>query len=92
MEFYGIKDGEKKFFESFLSERMQFVELNTKRSMMRQMPACSVIQGSRLSGFLYTVYTNEAPLVKELIKDEEAVRKLLDKEVEDFEDFNHDTK
>ena len=25
MEFYGIKDGEKKFFESFLSERMQFV-------------------------------------------------------------------
>ena len=66
MEFYGIKDGEKKFFESFLSERMQFVELNTKRSKMKQMPDCSVIQGSRLSGCLYTVYTNKAPLVKNL--------------------------
>ena len=91
MEYYGIKNREKEFFQSYLSERMQYVEINTKKSKVRQMPPCSVIQGSRLSGFLYTVYTNEIPLIKELMKDEEAVRKLLGEELEVKKDIDHET-
>ena len=32
---------------------------------------CGVIQGHKLSGFFYTIYTNEVPILQEELKDEE---------------------
>ena len=32
---------------------------------------CGVIQGSKLSGLLYTICTNEVPILQEVLKDEE---------------------
>ena len=32
---------------------------------------CGVIQGSKFSGLVYTIYTNEVPILQEVLKDEE---------------------
>ena len=44
---------------SYLTERKQYVEVDTFKSPVLKSPSCSVIQGGKLSGLLYTVYTNE---------------------------------
>merc|ERR1712240_619813 len=40
------------------------------RSEIQQSNDCSIIQGSKLSGILYTIYTNEIPMIHTLMKDE----------------------
>ena len=77
MQFYGIIGKENKFFRSYLDSRTQYVELETKRSYVRTLPPCGVIQGSKLSGTLYSIYTNEIPLIKNIMKDEELLKEIL---------------
>ena len=43
MNFYGIQGKENTFFESFLSERTQYIELETCKSTVRNANNCSVI-------------------------------------------------
>merc|ERR1712240_539864 len=40
------------------------------RSEIQQSNDCSIIQGSKLSGILYTIYTNKIPMIDTLMKDE----------------------
>ena len=50
-----------------------------------------MIQGSKLSSLLYSIYVNEAPEVKEIMKDEEMTKKIIkNKEVKEF-DATHET-
>ena len=76
MQYYGIVGKELEFFKSYLSNRSQYVELDTKKSDIYQLPPCSVVQGSKLSTTLYTIYTNEVPALKELMTDAETLREL----------------
>ena len=73
MEYYGIKDNELSIVKSFLRERSKIVEINKKRSPFKKSNACSVIQGSKLSSFLYIQYTNKIPLLRNMLDDEEWV-------------------
>ena len=68
LEFYGIRGPELKLFESYLGNWHQFVEIDTFRSNTIKNLPCSCIQGSKLSGVLYTIYTCEIPFVKNLMK------------------------
>ena len=63
LEHYGVRDNELKLFESYLSERYQYVEIETFKSEIKKCNDYSVIQGSKLSGLLYNIYTNELPLL-----------------------------
>ena len=47
-----------------------------------------MIQGSKLSGLLYNLYTNEVPIVHEIMKDP-AKYGITDKVKIDNEDINH---
>merc|ERR1712240_523038 len=69
MEYYGIRGAELEIFKSYLSNRQQFVEIDTYRSQTKTSNNCSVIQGSKLSGILYTIYTNEIPQLHTLMQD-----------------------
>merc|ERR1712240_202393 len=69
MEYYGIRGAELEIFKSYLSNRQQFVEIDTYRSETKKSNNCSVIQGSKLSGILYTIYTNEIPQIHTLMQD-----------------------
>ena len=70
MEYYGIRGKEVEIFKSYLNNRRQFVEIDTYRSEIKKSNNCSVIQGSKLSGILYTIYTNEIPMIHTLMNDE----------------------
>ena len=58
IEYYGIRGDALDIFTSYLTNRQQFVEIDTHRSQLRKSLNCSVIQGSKLSELLYTLYTN----------------------------------
>jgi len=64
---YGIHGKPNKLLHSFLTDRKQFVNLDTFSSILRNSPKCSTIQGSKLSGFLFNVYSNEIPLLFKLL-------------------------
>ena len=63
MEHYGVRDKEAKLINSYLSNRTHYIELQNKRSKVECDLDCSVIQGSKLSGLLYTIYVNELQLI-----------------------------
>ena len=71
IEYYGVTGMELGLFKSYLSNRKQYADINTKKSDMIDCLDCGVIQGSKLSGLLYTIYTNEVPILQEVLKDEE---------------------
>ena len=76
MEYYGIQEEELEFFKSYLFERLQYVEVDTHRSRVEMLPPCGVIQGSILSCTLYTLYTNEVPVLHKIMKDENLFHQL----------------
>ena len=59
LEFYRIQGKELEIFKSFLSERTQFIQIDTFKSDTINCPPFSVVQGSKLSASLYKIYTNE---------------------------------
>ena len=63
MEHYGIVGNENLLFKSYLSNRKQYVSIDTYSSDILPSLNCSVIQGGKLSGTLYNIYTNEIPLL-----------------------------
>ena len=54
-----------------------FTEIQGFRSSTKEVPACSVIQGSKLSGFLFTIFTIEIPLIPTLLKEKQYTELLL---------------
>jgi len=70
MEYYGIRGQALEIFQSYLTNRKQFVEINTNNSQLKNSLNCSVIQGSKMLGLLYTIYANEIPLTHTLMHKE----------------------
>ena len=50
-----------------------------------------MIQGSKLSGLLYNVYTNEVPLVHKLMKDQEIMENILKEATYTENNTDHET-
>ena len=67
LNYYGIKDNELETFKSFFSNRRQYVEIDGAKSNLAFLGNVSVVQGSKLAGILYTIYTNEIPDLYKLI-------------------------
>ena len=86
---YGVRGHSLNLMKSYLSKRMQYVELNTKKSRILVQEPCSVVQGSRISGLLYTIFVNEIPLLHNLLQDKETVQKLLKSELQVNEPVEH---
>ena len=56
-----------KILESFLTDRFQYVSIDSIESEILPALDCSVIQGSKLSSLLYTLYINKVPFISKLI-------------------------
>ena len=52
-----------------MTERKQFVSIDSFNSDALESPICSVIQGSKLSAVLYTLYINEITKLHNLMND-----------------------
>ena len=72
MKLYNFSSSCIKWFNSYLSGRSQYVEINTKRSKITNM-VMGVPQGSVLGPLMYTLYINELP---NILKDTENCDKV----------------
>ena len=63
MEHYGIRGDSLQFFKSYFEDRQQFVQIDTFNSKIQPSPPCGCVQGSKFSGTIYALYTNEIPLL-----------------------------
>ena len=69
LEHHGVRGGELELIESYLNNRLQFVEIETFRSMVLHSLPSSTIQGSRLASTMYTLYNLEVPLLHRVAGD-----------------------
>ena len=67
LEHYGIVGKTNNILNSFLSGRYQYVSIDGFKSEVIQSLPCSVIQGSKLSALLYTIYINEVTVLHKLM-------------------------
>ena len=67
LDHYGIRGKCLNIIKSFLSDRRQYVSIDSIESNIQPSLQCSVIQGSKLSALLYTLYINEVPRIHELL-------------------------
>ena len=67
LEYYGIQNQELALMSSFLSGRKQYVEIDGIKSEILDSIDCSVIQGSKMSSLLYTLYVNKVPLLHNIM-------------------------
>ena len=90
LHFYGIEGRELEILKSFLSERTEYVQLTHFKSEATDCPPCSVIQGSKLSAVLYTIYTNEIPFSHTLMS-QEIFQNLTNTLTKQYNDIQHTT-
>ena len=90
LHFYGIEDKELNILESFMTDRTQYVTVDTFSSEIRKSPQCSVMQGSKLSALLYTIYTNEITNLHKIMNDD-IYTKMTKHEKINFNDTDHIT-
>ena len=62
LEHYGIKDNMFDWFQSYLSDCKQYVDINGKSSDLLDI-TCSVHQGSVLGPLLFFIYINDLPIL-----------------------------
>merc|ERR1711895_357441 len=67
MEHYGIVGKMNNLLRSFLSNRYQYVSIDGIKSEVVPSLPCSVIQGSKMSALLYTLYINEVTVLHKLM-------------------------
>ena len=70
MDHYGLRGKCLNIIRSFLSNRMQYVSIDANESNILPSLNCSVIQGSKLSALLYTLYINEVTILHKLVGDD----------------------
>ena len=67
LQHYGFEGKELNLFTSYLEERMAYVQIDASKSSVIKFGPYGVIQGSKLSGILYSLYTNEVPNLHKIL-------------------------
>ena len=84
LEFYGVKNSAIELLEDFLNNRKIFTQVQGFNSEIKDSENCSVIQGSKLSGFLHTIFSIEIPLIPKLMRDAQLIETLLELKIPQY--------
>ena len=97
LDYYGVRGMELNILCNMMNNRRQFVELDTFQSTVTKSLNCSVMQGSKLSALLYSIYTNEIPMLCKVMTDDELYNKITGGKIRNefdariYEKLNHFT-
>ena len=89
LEFYGVKNSAIELLEDFLNNRKIFTQARGFNSEIKDSENCSVIQGSKLSGFLHTIFSIEIPLIPKLMRDAQLIETLLELKIPQYYGIGH---
>ena len=67
LEHYGVRDKELNLLQSFLTDKTQFIEIDSIRSEKLPSLNFSKIQGSKLSCILYICYVSEVTILRNIM-------------------------
>ena len=91
LQYYGLDDNSLRLLNSFLTDRQQFVSIDSFDSNLIKCPPCSVIQGSKLSSLLYSIYTNEIPRLNRLMDTKHYFDMTKTKMTNNYTNTRHET-
>ena len=89
MNHMGVSKDATDLMESFLSNRFFIIDIQGFYTNRFIQPPCSIIQGSRFSGFLMSVSTLEVPLLPKVMMSPELASKIAGKTIERVENTSH---
>ena len=91
LAFYGIKDNSNDLIRSYLDKRVNYVEIEGFESKKKEAKPVSVVQGSKWSSLLYSLYTKEVPRLAEVMNNEELYAKIVGKKLQKIAGITHTT-
>ena len=91
LQYYGLDDNSLRLMTSFLTDRQQFVSIDSFDSDPLTCLPCSVIQGSKLSSLLYSIYTNEIPRLNRLMDMTQYYDMTMTNMTNNYTNTRHDT-
>ena len=77
LEYYGFRGREYELIKSYLHERKAYCQIDISKSKIVTFGPYGVIQGSKLSGILYSLYTNEVPNLHKVLFNSNMMREIL---------------
>ena len=87
--YYGIRNKEHKLLQSYYKDRYTYVQIDSKQSSLQRCGDYGVVQGSKLSGLMYSLYTNEIPRLHLVLKNPGMMRMIFQKNVINTNKIEH---
>ena len=76
---------------SFLEGRKQYVEIQGFKSSVQPIGRCSVLQGTKKSGFYYTLNNLEVVYLREVMKNPKLYKQITGANLKEYPDEEHET-
>ena len=89
MEHIGIREIELEILTTYLTNQRAYVELQGFFATLRIMPNCSVIQGSKMSSTLYTIYTLDSTKTNEIMEDPVKFKEIVKRDLVETNEPDH---
>ena len=88
LEHIGVRGSELEILRTYLMDRNAYVEIQGYTSEVLSQPNCSVVQGSKLSTTLYTIYTLDITEVKKIMTNPEEFKRIVGKDKQQTTETN----